>query len=220
MSFSKKIFLFLIIVVALSFGIYYFLIPSNSKTYILGNNATTQQFFEKANNLFQSKKNSPDLSKVSSALPSSNSFFKNTENFIIETVNNIKEESDNAIGNVSDNAKNAAFGIIEKNINGATQSLREKLGFIGAQTKQNFVVGYSVKPGQIIYFFIVKPENLDNADYEIDWGDGKNEQSNFGDNNIRLVSHVWYKEGEYDINFKMKTLSGDLDYSNIIMVKK
>lgn len=199
MSFIKKLFLLVVILVLLG-GIFYFIFNRPEKS-----EAQKNPFFD----LFSRGRQTVE-EKVSSG----------SKKLIDTGVESVKEEIQKKGSGILTFLKEEAAEAID--------SAQKKVGLEKSSDRESQTAAMSsggsikvlpvAKAGVKSYFLISNPNPSEEVEYEIDWGDGSSEKGVLSGEN-KTIFHSWNREGEFLVNFKILGSSSVSESIKVLVIK-
>lgn len=167
-------------------------------------NEITEEITVKAGRL--AKKHLANISSVISAVvpKAADTVSEKTSEIVSGAVNEAKKIVLVPVKEAIDNQLREA-GVTEQNKGLSGQSLPGQ--GITIQTKDFIPSGkpmifFSMKANEAVYFTIKNQEEI-GIEYEADWQDGKIDRNSLDKGKSALLSHVWSKNGDYMLKFKI-----------------
>ncbi len=209
----------ILISLAILAGLFYFLLNGKNVLEVVFPNPGIRDF---ASNILEKGRTLID--------PLISPVIQKSENVANELINKAKDKVDEAFSEARSNAVESVKKTVNKKIDevtGNTDLKPTQVASIGSVSIGNNLIkapenstsplGFSVKKNQPA-IFIIKNEGNINMNFQIDWGDAKNDNGDLEANKSKTFFHIWDNVGEYLIKTVTVIGADKKTYSSYILV--
>ena len=128
-------------------------------------------------------------------------------------------QAESAITNIVNDFKFETFQKIRDTVNERVDTLSRGVGIEvnGNEINEISPLAFSVKSGILAYFTLINRENKA-LSYQVDWQDGNKDEGALEIGGRKVLSHKWTKTGDYLIQFKIITETGEKKYQFSISI--